>query len=291
MDLIVAGKCKEVHITSILAWKKRLCDTSYNSCMDSFHYLERIGYSEALKPDAQTLRGLHLAHMFSVPFENLDIGLRRPIRLTVEALWDKIVVQKRGGFCYELNGLFAWLLKQLGFEVTYLNARVYNRQGELGIHFDHLALLVQIPYHTRRWLVDVGFGDSFNEPLDFEERGEQIQGLRSYRLEQVPNGFITWQKNYNGTWERQYFFDLQPHQFPEEYASACLYHQTSPDSSFTTGSIISRATPDGRVSLEDGRLILTQNGKRSEQPIENAEEYQALLKLYFGITLPVNGVL
>ena len=274
-----------------ISLKKRLCDTSYNQCMDSFHYLERIGYSEALKPDAQTLRGLHIAHMFSVPFENLDIGLRRPIRLTVEALWGKIVVQKRGGFCYELNGLFAWLLKQLGFDVTYLNARVYNRQGELGIDFDHLALLVQNPGHTGRWLVDVGFGDSFNEPLDFEERGDQIQGLRSYRLEQVANGFVTWQKNYDGTWERQYFFDLGSHIFPDEYTSACLYHQTSPNSSFTTGSIISRATPDGRVSLEDGRLILTRKGKRSERRVDNAEEYQALLKLYFGITLQEVGSL
>src|SRR5690349_20170104 len=253
--------------------------------MDSFHYLERIGYSEALKPDAQTLRGLHLAHMFSVPFENLDIGLRRPIRLTADALWDKIVVQKRGGFSYELNGLFAWLLKQLGFGVTYLNARVYNRQGELGIDFDHLALLVQIPGQAGRWLVDVGFGDSFNEPLDFEEREEQIQGLRSYRLEQAPNGFVTWQKNYDGTWERQFFFDLESHKFPDEYTSACLYHQTSPNSSFTTGSIISRATPDGRVSLEDGRLILTQTGQRTEQVIADTTEYNKLLKRYFGITL------
>jgi N-hydroxyarylamine O-acetyltransferase len=77
--------------------------------------------------------------MFQVPFENLDIARERPIRLTEEALWDKIVVQKRGGFCYELNGLFAWLLRQSGFDVSYLNARVYNGQGQLGIDFDHLA--------------------------------------------------------------------------------------------------------------------------------------------------------
>jgi N-hydroxyarylamine O-acetyltransferase len=253
--------------------------------MESLHYLARIGYSGSLKPDAQTLQGLHLAHMFSVPFENLDIGLRRPIRLTEEALWDKIVVQKRGGFCYELNGLFAWLLKKLGFEITHLNARVYNRQGELGIDFDHLALLVQIPDQSRRWLVDVGFGDSFNEPLDFEPGEEQVQGLRSYRLEQISNGFVTWQKNYDGTWERHYFFDLQSHKFPQEYESACLYHQTSPDSSFTTRSIISRATPDGRVSLEAGRLILTQSGQRTEQAIADTTEYNRLLKQYFDVTL------
>jgi N-hydroxyarylamine O-acetyltransferase len=223
--------------------------------------------------------------MQTVPFENLDIGLKRPIRLDEEALWDKIVLQKRGGFCYELNGLFAWLLRQIGFEVTYLNARVYNREGNLGIDFDHLALLVQIPDLAGRWLADVGFGDSFNEPLDFEIPDEQPQGLRSYRLEQSQQGYIVWQRNYDGSWQRQYFFDLQPHSFPIDYEPACLYHQTSPKSSFTRGSIISRATPDGRVSLEEGRMILTHNGQRTESPIENRDEYQRLLKQYFDIAL------
>ena len=253
--------------------------------MEIFHYLARIGYSGLIKRDVQTLRGLHLSHMFHVPFENLNIRLKRPIHLTEETLWDKIVVQKRGGFCYELNGLFAWLLKQLGFDVMYLNARVYNREGQLGIDFDHLALLVQIPDQAGRWLVDVGFGDSFHEPLDVEERGEQAQGLRSYQLEPVPAGYAVWQKNYDKTWQRQYFFDLQPHKFPEEYEAACAYHQASPKSSFTWGSIISRATPDGRVSLEAGRLILTRNGQRTEQPIVDQAEYNKLLKEYFDITL------
>ena len=253
--------------------------------MDIQTYLARLQYFTPINPDAQTLQGLHLAHMQYVPFENLDIGLKRPILLGEEALWDKIVVQKRGGFCYELNGMFAWLLKQIGFEATYLNARVFNGEGNLGIDFDHLALLVSIPNESGRWLADVGFGDSFNEPLNFEERGEQPQGLRSYRLEQTADGYITWQKNYDGSWERQYFFDLQPHTFPGEYEPACLYHQTSPQSSFTRRSIISRATPEGRVSLEAGRLILTKNGKRSERALQDKDEYENLLKEYFDVTL------
>ena len=253
--------------------------------MDVETYLTRLQYFKPVKPDVQTLQGLHLAHMQNVPFENLDIGLKRPIRLTEQALWEKIIVQNRGGFCYELNGLFAWLLKQIGFDVTYLNARVYNRHGELGIDFDHLALLVQIPHQADRWLADVGFGDSFNLPLNFEEHGEQVQGLRTYRLEQSSAGCITWQKNYDGSWERQYFFDLQPRKFPGDYEPACLYHQSSPDSSFTRASIISRATPEGRVSLEDGRLILTTNGQRSVRPLQERQEYQALLKEYFGFHL------
>lgn len=253
--------------------------------MDIPLYLARIRYSQPIKRDAQTLQGLQFAHMLHVPFENLDIGLKRPIQLTEAALWNKLVIQKRGGFCYELNGLFAALLSEVGFEVTYLNARVFNREGKLGIDFDHLALLVQIPGQPGRWLMDVGFGDSFHEPLTFDKPGEQIQGLRAYRLEQTKDGYITWQKNYDGRWAHQYFFDLVSHSFPADYEAACLYHQTSPQSSFTRGSIISRATPDGRVSLEEGRLILTKNGQRSEFRIENKTEYDKLLKQHFDITL------
>ncbi len=248
-------------------------------------YLNRLNYSATVKPDAETLHGLQFAHLLTIPFENLDIGLKRPIQLSENALWDKIILHRRGGFCYELNSLFAWLLKQIGFDVTYLNARVFNREGQLGIDFDHLALLVKIPQDPTRWLADVGFGDSFNEPLSFGAGDEQVQGLRSYRLEQTSEGYITWQKNYNGTWERQYFFDLQAHNFPADYELACHYHQTSPKSSFTRASIISRVTPDGRVSLENERLIVTTNGQRDELLVRNQEEYQALLKEHFGVVL------
>ena len=262
-----------------------LCDTSYNKSMEPNLYLGRIGYSEPIKRDVETLRGLHLAHMQTVPFENFDINLKRPIRLAYPALWEKIILRKRGGFCYELNGLFAWLLQHFEFQVTYLNARVYNREGKPGIDFDHLALLVQIPGQAGRWLADVGFGDSFQEPLDFDEQDEQAQGLRAYRLEQTSDGYVVWQRSYDGVWERQYLFDLQPRRFPSDYEPACLYHQTSPKSSFTRGSIISRATPEGRVSLEAGSFILTQNGQRIERPVGSQDEYDRLLKQHFGVTL------
>lgn len=253
--------------------------------MDVSAYIKRVEYAQPVKPDIQTLHGLQSAHMRSIPFENLDIALGRPIRLDGQSLWKKIVGNQRGGFCYELNGLFARLLKQIGFEVTCLNARVYDRAGGLGIEFDHLALLVQVPGRSERWLADVGFGDSFLQPLTLEETDEQIEGLRAYRLEEVQGGYIIWQKNYDGMWKKQYYFDLQPHKFPEEYEAACLYHQTSPNSSFTRGSIISRATENGRVSLEDGRLIVTQNGHRMERVLSSREEYEALLKEHFGVVL------
>src|SRR5512140_824701 len=106
--------------------------------MDVAAYLARIDYSGPQRADLETLRSLQTAHLLSVPFENLDIvPLHRPLALDEPSLWDKIVERRRGGFCYELNGMFAWLLKQLGFHVTYLNTRVFSRAGELGIDFDH----------------------------------------------------------------------------------------------------------------------------------------------------------
>jgi N-hydroxyarylamine O-acetyltransferase len=115
-----------------------------NMDMNTTSYLERIGYYGPLSPTAETLRRLHVAHLMSVPFENLSIHLGEPIVLEDAALFDKVVAHRRGGFCYELNGLFAWLLRALGFRVTMLAAEVRNARGEWGAPFDHMALLVTI---------------------------------------------------------------------------------------------------------------------------------------------------
>ncbi|HSG46146.1 MAG TPA: arylamine N-acetyltransferase, partial [Anaerolineales bacterium] len=207
------------------------------------------------------------------------------IRIVEEAIYNKIVHQNRGGFCYELNGLFAWLLQEIGFDVTYLNARVFKPTGELGIPFGHLALLVQIPGQQDRWLTDVGFGDSFTQPLPFEVDKEHIDGLRAYRIEKHLDGYVMSQKDYEGIWDNKYYFNLQPHTFPKEFMDGCKYHQTSPKSSFTHGSIISKATPDGRISLENNRLIITRNGQKTESAVNSKIEYHALLKEHFSVTI------
>src|SRR5437764_12252268 len=97
--------------------------------VDIQRYLERINYHGSLEPTLQTLQALHEAHLLAVPFENLDIHLGRKILLDEESLWKKIVEQGRGGFCYELNGLFAWLLRALGFQVDLLSAGVAHPSG------------------------------------------------------------------------------------------------------------------------------------------------------------------
>ena len=253
--------------------------------MNPDKYLRRISYTPSTSADIKTLRGLQAAHMLTVPFENLDIGLHRPILLDEKSLWDKLINRNRGGFCYELNGLFAHLLKEIGFEVTYLNARDYHEtDGTFGIDFDHLTLMIRIPNETTRWLVDVGWGDSFTQPLNIDDTNEQTQGLRGYRLEPFRDGFQLWQRNHDGSSERQYFFDLSPRHFPDEYLDACHYHQTSPNSIFTRNQIISRLTEDGRVSLDNEKLIITSNGKRAILEVKENER-ESLLKKYFNVTL------
>lgn len=253
--------------------------------MDIQNYLDRINDKDSIGLDFATLKRLHRANMLAVPFENLDIRpLNRPIYLNVRNLWEKIVLHRRGGFCYELNGLFAWLLEQIGFTVNYLNAHVYDSSGELGCDFDHLTLLVQIPGMPERWIADVGFGDSFLEPLSLDEKGRQVQGLRAYRLETNRVGIDLLQSDEHGMWIPQYFFDLLPHKFPDDYEGACLYHQTSPLSSFTRKSVISIAIPEGRITLDDDKLIETKGMQRHETPV-SPEERPLLLQRYFGVVL------
>ena len=144
---------------------KALPGTQRNSTMDISPYLQRIKYEGSIRPEPATLRALQLAHLTSVPFENLDIHLARPITLDLPYLFNKIISHRRGGFCYELNGLFAWLLRELGYHVTLLSASDAKSDGSFGPEFDHLALLVQCPAEMdiSHWLVDVGWGDSFTD--------------------------------------------------------------------------------------------------------------------------------
>jgi N-hydroxyarylamine O-acetyltransferase len=248
-------------------------------------YLERINYHCSLAPTAETLRALQVAHLLTVPFENLSIHAGQPILLEDDALFTKIVTNRRGGFCYEANGLFAALLRALGFDVAMLSAAVANASGEFGPDFDHMALMVQL---EQRWLVDVGFGDSFLEPLLLDERAEQRQGRRAYRIMPEGNYLILMRRDEGEEWNAQYRFTLNHHTYAD-YAEMCRYHQTSPESHFTRSRICSRATSDGRITLSDMRLITTSNGDgqqiRHERTLTGEAEYAEILRERFGIVL------
>jgi N-hydroxyarylamine O-acetyltransferase len=251
--------------------------------LDVKAYLERIDYRGPVAPDAETLRGLQVAHLRAVPFENLSIHAGEPIVLEDGALFEKIVGRRRGGFCYEANGLFASLLRELGFEVSMLSAEVARAGGGFSPPFDHMALLVTL---GRRWLVDVGFGDCFTEPLPLDEGGEYAQGRHVYRVEPDGDRFVLSRREAGGGgWEPQYRFTLRPHVYAD-FEEMCRYHQTSPESHFTKSRVCSRATPEGRLTLSGMRFIeTTRDGARRERTLAGEEEYAAALREHFRIEM------
>ena len=242
-------------------------------------YLGRIGYKGKVSTTIETLRGLHRAHLLSVPFENLDISLGRQILCNEDAFLRKIVERHRGGFCYEMNGAFAALLRTIGFEVTLLSARVPNKDGSYGPEFDHLALRVDL---DTPWLADVGFGDSFLDPLRLETGVEQTQAGRIFRILGSDGSLHIERAEVAGSWEKQYSFTLQPRRI-EDFAA--MYHQTSPDSHFTRKRLCTIATPEGRITLSDMKLIVTRDGIKEERKLESEEEVQAVLMQTFEVTL------
>lgn len=255
---------------------------SAQNIMNVTAYLSRINYHGPLAPTAETLRALQVAHLTTVPFENLSIHAGEPIVLEEGALFTKIVDDRRGGFCYEVNGLFAGLLRALGFDVAMLAAGVARPQGGFGPDFDHMTLMVTL---AERWLVDVGFGDSFLEPLLLDERNEQVQGRRSFRIVDDDSHLILMRRIDDGDWEAQYRFTLQPYTFVD-YEEMCHFHQTSPESHFTKGRLCSLATKDGRITLSDMRLITTSSPQqpRDERSVSE-EEYARVLRDQFGIVM------
>lgn len=261
-------------------------------------YLARIGYTGSREPTLATLRALHLAHHYSVPFENLDIGLGVPIVLDEAAVFDKIVGHRRGGFCYELNGLFAALLRALGFRVTLLSAAVRRSVGAdgplFGPEFDHLALRVGL---DQPWLVDVGFGDAFLHPLRLDTDEEQIdsgrvtpfvrsapEGIWQDRYRIVADG--PWRslqrRNWAGEWHDSYRFALTPRQW-SDFAAMCQYHQSSPESGFTKSRTCSLTTPTGRVTVSELRLIVTKDGVKEETSLADEAAREAALREYCGV--------
>lgn len=245
--------------------------------MDIPAYLQRIGYGGSVSPTVQTLGALQKSHLLNVPFENLDIHLGKPLNLAAGALFTKIVKQQRGGFCYELNGLLAEALRQLGFEVSLLSAQVARKQGDFGEDFDHLVLLVHL---EENWLVDVGFGESFSEPLNLSQEGE----YGGYRLRHDGHYWLV-QALKKDHWQTQFRFTPEPHQF-SEFQRMCVYHQTSPESKFTQHRLCSRATLEGRITVVDRRLILTRWGDRQERRLKTEQEYRRALADYFHIKIP-----
>ena len=251
--------------------------------MDVDAYLERIGYDGPRQPSLETLRGLHRNHLYTVPFENLDIALGVPIVLEPARLYDKIVVQRRGGFCYEVNGLFYELLIGLGFRVSMLSGCVRRDDGGFGPEFDHMLLKVELP---DPWLADVGFGESFVDPLPFKAGAQKSENGQLFGVTPEDGGWELHRRDSDGTEVPLYRFSDVAHPL-SEYVPMCEFHQSSPESSFTRRRICTLAKPDGRITLAGMRLIETRNGSRKETLFTSEAELRDCLREQFGMELRV----
>ncbi|MEE2708270.1 MAG: arylamine N-acetyltransferase [Gemmatimonadota bacterium] len=244
-------------------------------------YLNRIGCDGPLTLDADILRALQVAHLYTVSFENLSIFLDEPIVLDVEPLFDKVVARRRGGFCYELKGLFAALLRSLGFRVDMVSARVRGSNQEYGPPFDHLTLLVSL---SERWLDDVGFGDSFLELLRLDETGVQPQGECCYRVLDDKTELVLESKGREGKWTPQYRFGTKAYHLAD-FAERCRYYQSSPESHFTKNTVCTMAALGGRLTITGTRLITTTGGERIECELPDKPDYSNTLREQFNIVI------
>ncbi|MBF6329707.1 arylamine N-acetyltransferase family protein [Nocardia transvalensis] len=240
-------------------------------------YLRRIGVKGPVRPDIDTLRELHRRHLEAVPFENLSIHLGERIVLDEKLLVDKIVLRRRGGFCYELNGAFGALLSSLGYRATRLASGVFD-DGHVRPPFDHLVVRVDL---DRPWLVDVGFGRNARYPLRLDSTDEQPDPDGVFRVVPVDDGSGDLDLLCDG--QRLYRIETRPRRLID-FEPFCWYHQTSPDSPFTGDLVCSRATPTGRITLSDRTLTRTENGQQAKQTLTDDETSAAYREL-FGIEL------
>ena len=244
-------------------------------------YFSRIGLEEAgTVAGVGRLKVLQRQHLLNVPFENLDIHWKRPIHLNTDKFYRKIVSENRGGFCYELNGLFNELLRALGFETRLLSARVATGDGEFSPEFDHLAIMVM--FGELHYLADVGFGSFSAEPLLFTPDLEQEDDAGTFVFRQRENEYFEVLKKDDGEWRSEYMFKPYGHDL-SEFAARCQWHQTSPESHFMKKKICSVMTPEGRKTLTDTSYIITRADNRSETAVGSEEEFNSILKREFGV--------
>jgi N-hydroxyarylamine O-acetyltransferase len=238
-------------------------------------YLRRIDYAGPVEPTLPVLRAVHLAHATHIPFENLDILLKRPIRLDLESLQAKLVAGGRGGYCFEQNLLFATALRAVGFSVQSLIARVRFRVRQV-LPRTHMLLLITLA--GERWLADAGFGaDGLMLPVPLESGQTSHQFAWWVRALERDRMWVM-QSAREGIWEDLYAFTLEP-QLPVDYEVANHYTSTHPDSRFTQLLVAQRVTPQVKIRLRNrelthdtGRLVMSRSLAGDDEILQVLDE-------------------
>ncbi|MCU6711299.1 arylamine N-acetyltransferase [Paenibacillus sp. J5C_2022] len=246
-------------------------------------YLKRIGHEEASRANAALLSELQNSHLHTVPYENLDILNRKPLSLEIPDLLDKIVYRQRGGYCFELNALFGWLLRQLGYTVHDRVARFWRQEQNMPPKRRHQVLKVEA--EGEFYLVDVGVGGIVpRRPIRMVEGLEQVQGDECYKLERDDEfGWLLCELKH-GSWERIYSFTEEP-QYEKDFIMPSFWCEHAEDSVFRQGAMLAVRTSTGRntVAGEEFR-IFDDKGVHAFVP-ETEDEYKEALRTYFNIQL------
>ena len=249
--------------------------------MDYSRYLQRINFSDRARVDEQTLSKLHQQHVMSVPFENLDIHYRNIFDLQLKNIFRKVVEDRRGGFCYELNYLFSNLLTAIGFSSKIISSRIFDSSGCLGPEFDHMSIHVEM---ERDYLADVGFGDLFVKPLEIKD-GIQSDGRNDFLIEAIGGEeFVLSMSSGGSEYQKKYLFSLKEACL-EDFQAPCLDKQTNPDSYFVKNTICTRTTESGRVTLFNDRIIVTSGREKTETLILSDIDLRVQLMKHFDIEI------
>ena len=249
---------------------------------DPEKYLQRINLQEQVKPSQEGLRALHMHQLRAIPFENFDVLLGRPILLDPRSLLDKLVSRPRGGYCFELNGLFLRALEYFGFEARALLARVHLSGSQI-IGRGHQLSLVTI--NNKEWLTDVGFGgQNMGEPIPLEINQVFDLGSQRLRLVKAEHFGLMLQSFGGDLWQNLYSFDLE-YAGPGDIKYGNYYTSTHPDSIFTQDRIASLPTTEGRITLQNKTLKIRQEDTERVIELPDDRRYLEALKQHFGIEL------
>ena len=250
--------------------------------VDLDSYFGRIGYAGPREATLEALEQIHLAHATCIPFENLDIQLGRPIAIDLASIQRKLVVARRGGYCFEQNTLLAAALEQLGFKVTRLGARVRLNAARV-LPRTHMLLSVRVA--GDEWLADVGFGTGgLLKPLPM--RREDVSQQYSWRFRLLEEeGLWHLQSLREGVWQDLYVFTLEPY-YAIDFEMANHYVSTHPASRFVQTLAVQRQSPDACYLLRNRELTVIEDGKSKMEQIDDDEALLAVLAERFGLSFP-----
>ena len=250
--------------------------------MNLQRYLDRIEYSGSIQPNLSILIALHEAHVFSVPFENLDVQLGKSLSICIEDAYEKIVNNTRGGWCYEQNGLFGWVLTEIGFKVTRISANVMRHHNGETSAASHLCLLVKLPGGRKKYLVDVGFGGSLIRPIELAE-AQFDQPPFKLGLERLDDGYWRyWEDPGNG----KFSFDFTEDPACESSLSRkCVSLQSDPSSNFVLNLVAQQRSRNQQRTLRGRVFSVLEQGVNESKTIDSPEALVAILAKEFRLNI------